>query len=125
MSPETLVPLNLQEALQTRLEANSRLSHRHTYLGASEVGGCLRRVVAAKLQSEQFDSASMGRMLAGRALENEVVQLVRTALNGRLRNTGRNQLEVLHLELPFRAHPDGRIVGDDDQGDGVLEVSHG
>jgi hypothetical protein len=63
-------------------------------------------------------------MLAGRAMENEVVQLVRLAINGRLRNTGRVQLDLKHPTLPFHAHPDGRIMGGVDgfEGDGVLEV---
>jgi len=49
-----------------------------------------------------------------------VVQLVRIALNGRLRNTGRVQLDIQHPTLPFHAHPDGRIIGED--GDGILEA---
>jgi hypothetical protein len=66
----------------------------------------------------------MGRILAGKAMENEVVQLVRIALNGRLRNTGRGQVDLKHATLPFHAHPDGRIIGglDGFAGDGVLEV---
>ena len=122
MNVETLHPLELKEALQARMAADARLPDRQAYLGASEVGTCLRRVVASKLFPEPFDAPSMGRMLAGRALENEVVQLVRIALNGRLRNTGRVQLELRHPNLPFRAHPDGRIVGNGEEGDGVLEV---
>lgn len=122
MSPETLLPLHLNEALQARLEANSRLPNRQSYLGASEVGTCLRRAVASKLSPIPIDGPSMGRMLAGRAMENEVVQLVRMALTGRLRNTGRNQMEVQDAELPFKAHPDGRITGDENEGDGILEV---
>lgn len=122
MSPELSITLKLHEALQDRLDGNSRLGDRRCYLGASEVGTCLRRVTAAKLEPESFDTASMGRMLAGRALENEVVQLVRTALNGRLRNTGRNQMEAVDPFIPFKAHPDGRIIGDDERGDGLLEV---
>jgi hypothetical protein len=57
-------------------------------------------------------------------MENEVVQLARIALNGRLRNTGRAQLELKHSTLPFHAHPDGRIIGGivGLEGDGVLEV---
>lgn len=112
--------LPFHQALLTRMEPPSRLADRRSYIGASEVGNCLRRVVASKLTPDTLDSASMGRMLAGRVMENEVVQLVRIALNGHLRNTGRNQLEMIHPELPFHAHPDGRIVGD--EGDGVLEV---
>lgn len=122
MNAETLVPMNLWGAVKDRIEANSRLGQRREYLGASEVGNCLRHVTANKLMPEALDLESMGRMLSGRALENEVVQLVRTALNGRLRNTGRNQMEVEHPEFPFKAHPDGRIIGDTPDGDGVLEV---
>jgi len=121
MKIETLPPPRLQEALQSRLEQNSRLGDRQTYLGASEVGGCLRRVLASKRHPEALDPASMGRMLAGRALENEVIQMVRLALAGTLRNTGRAQLEARHPHLPWIAHPDGRIT-DPTQGDGVLEV---
>jgi len=114
----------MQHALQSRMEQNQRLGDRTKYIGASEIGNCLRRVVCSKLQPEPFDQASMGRMLAGRAMENEVVQLVRVALNGRLRNTGRVQLDLHHPTLPFHAHPDGRIIGGFDglDGDGVLEV---
>jgi len=114
--------VGMQLALQSRMEQNPRLGDRAHYIGASEVGSCLRRVVSSKLYPEPFDQASMGRMLAGRAMENEVVQLVRIALNGRLRNTGRVQLDLQHPALPFRAHPDGRIIGDAMAGDGVLEV---
>ena len=120
MNTSIIDQAGMQTALQSRMTRSAHLGDRSHYIGASEIGNCLRRVVASKLYPEPFDNASMGRMLAGRVMENEVVQLVRIALKGRLRNTGRNQLEVIHPTLPFHAHPDGRIVGDDD--DGVLEV---
>lgn len=116
----SMPPLELQAALKSRIEINPRQSPRHRYMGASEVGTCLRSVVATKHHRPDLDPASMGRMLAGKALENEVVQLVRAALGTKLRDTGRVQREYLHPTLPFRAHPDGRIVGEN--GDGVLEV---
>ena len=112
--------LNIRSALKLRIEHNPRQSPRHLYIGASEVGTCQRSVIAAKIQHPDLDPASMGRMLAGRALENEVVQLVRAALGSKLRDTGRVQREYEHPTLPFRAHPDGRIIGEN--GDGVLEV---
>jgi len=117
-------PAGMQLALQSRLEQNPHLGDRTKYIGASEIGSCLRRVVLSKLIPESFDLASMGRMIAGKAMENEVVQLVRIALDGRLRNTGRVQLDLCHPSLPFHAHPDGRIIGAFDglEGDGVLEV---
>ena len=118
-----LLPDAYRNALPSRLNPPSRLKDRNTYIGASEIGQCLRRVVASKLFPEGLDQASMGRMLAGRVMENEVIQLMRIALDGRLRHTGRTQLEVIHPALTFRAHPDGLIVSDDpDGGDGVLEV---
>lgn len=115
---------SLSAALQTRLSMNTKLGDRSHYIGASEIGQCLRKVVLSKLHPEPFDMASMGRMLAGKAMENEIVQLVRIALNSRLRNTGRSQLDLRHARLPFHAHPDGIIRGglDDLEGDGILEV---
>jgi len=112
--------LNIRSALKLRIEHNPRQSPRHLYIGASEVGTCQRSVIAAKIQRPDLDPASMGRMLSGRALENEVVQLARAALGSKLRDTGRVQREYEHPTLPFRAHPDGRIIGEN--GDGVLEV---
>ena len=124
MDSESSIPVPLHQAISRRLNDNARLGDRRSYVGASEIGSCLRRVVSSKLFPEPFDQASMGRMLAGKAMENEVVQLVRIALNGRLRNTGRVQLELKHPSLPFHAHPDGRIIGGlaGLDGDGVLEV---
>ena len=83
--------INLQAALKSRIEHNPRQSPRQLYVGASEVGTCLRSLISAKHHRPDFDSASMGRMLAGRALENEVVQLVRAALGAQLRDTGRQR----------------------------------
>ena len=59
----------MQLALQARLDQTPRLADRSQYLGASEVGSCLRRVVCSKLFPEPLDQASMGRMLAGKAME--------------------------------------------------------
>jgi CRISPR-associated exonuclease Cas4 len=124
MNSNYLDPAGIRLALQSRLDQNTHLGDRTHYIGASEVGSCLRRVVSSKLYPEPFDPASMGRMLAGKAMENEVVQIVRIALDGRLRNTGRVQLDLRHPTLPFHAHPDGRIIGGFEgmEGDGVLEV---
>ncbi|MBI4912836.1 MAG: YqaJ viral recombinase family protein [Acidobacteria bacterium] len=113
-----LTPSDYQAALQARLESPNTFPDRAAYFGASEIGTCLRRVIASKITPVTFDTASMGRMLAGRAMENEVVQLVRLALD--VRDTGRVQKEWIHPELPLRCHPDGRIL--DPGGDGVLEV---
>ncbi len=113
-----LVPDSYRAALKARLESPDTFPDRASYFGASEIGTCLRRVIASKITPVSFDSASMGRMLAGRAMENEVVQLIRLTFD--LRDTGRAQREWIHPTLPLRAHPDGRIL--DLDGDGILEV---
>lgn len=112
----------MQSALESRLNQNTHLGDRTKYIGASEIGSCLRRIILSKLYPKSFDTASMGRLLAGRAMENELIQLVRIALNGSLRNTGRVQLDLRHPTIPFHAHPDGRIIGEADGQDGVLEI---
>ncbi|MBK8793325.1 MAG: YqaJ viral recombinase family protein [Holophaga sp.] len=124
MNPTVIDQTGIQNALQSRMNQKGHLGDRTQYIGASEIGSCLRRVAFSKLYPESLDPASIGRMLAGRAMENEVVQIVRLSLNGNLRNTGRVQLDLHHPTLPFHAHPDGRIAGGFDglEGDGVLEV---
>lgn len=114
------VPLSLVPALQARLVGGRVFESRSSYFGASEIGLCLRATIGGKLEPQPLDALSMGRMLAGRALENEIVQIIRAMLPGQVRETGRAQQELHHPELPFRAHPDGRITGD--SGDALLEV---
>lgn len=111
----------LLHALKDRLENGRVFTDRARYVGASEVGTCLRHLVAHKLDPMAFDPASMGRMLAGRALENEIIQLCRHIFGGRLRETGRSQRELEHPTVPLRGHPDARIL-DEERGDGILEV---
>lgn len=112
--------LDIQAALYSRLQHHPRLGDRASYIGASEVGTCLRRAIASKRTPPELDPASAGRLASGRALENEVIQLIRLALGPQLRDTGRVQKEYRHATLPFVAHPDGRILSD--HGDGILEV---
>lgn len=120
----TLSTNRLSQFLQFRMQQGNRLGNRSEYIGASEIGICQRKVILSKVDPKPFGLASMGRMLAGRALENEVVQIIRIALNGKLRNTGRAQNNFHHPTLPFHAHPDGAIIGgfDGHLGDGILEV---
>lgn len=120
MIPELFSPLDIQGALLTRLNPPGSNASRTHFIGASEVGSCQRAVISSKRNPGLLDAAAMGRMLAGKALENAVVQLVRTAMTGTLRDTGRLQREYVHPDLPFRAHPDGRFLRE--TGDGVLEV---
>ena len=110
--------LDLDSALDIRL--HSPFQDRASYIGASAIGLCLRSVLLGRLHPQPLDRASRGRMLSGHALENEVVQLLRLAADHSIRETGRFQREYEHPHLPFRAHPDGRILREG--GDGVLEV---
>lgn len=110
----------ISDAIQRRFQGHSKYADRIAYFGASEIGLCLRHVISSKLNPLCIDSASVGRILAGRALENEIVQIVRTVLKGQVRETGRQQRELVHATLPFRAHPDGRLLLD--EGEALLEV---
>lgn len=121
MNSATLpTPLAIQGALKAQLNPPRNHSPRTHFIGGSEVGLCQRAVISSKRNLAQLDSAAMGRMLAGKYLEGAVVQLIRTAMTGALRDTGRAQREYIHSDLPFRAHPDGRILREG--GDGILEV---
>jgi hypothetical protein len=109
---------DFDSALDIRL--HSPFQDRASYIGASEIGQCLRSVLLNKLNPQPLDRASRGRMLAGRVMENEIIQFLRLASDHSIRETGRFQREYEHSHLPFRAHPDGRILREG--GDGVLEV---
>lgn len=101
----------IASAAITRIQdAPAALGDRTTYIGASAEGRCLRNVVWGMLNptaAKITDAKSAGRMLAGRALEGEVVSLVRAIVGRDLRNTGHNQAELVDTESPLRAHPDG------------------
>lgn len=89
-----------------------KFAERHTYVGGSEVGGCAREVAWKKVNPERAritDPDAAGRMLAGQILENAIVQLVRGAFDGVVRETGRAQVELAHETAPLRCHPDGRL----------------
>ena len=101
----------LHLALLDRHAAAKLFPDRDKYVGASEVGSCLRYVAWRKLHPEhQFDAKAAGRMRAGQVLENEFVQLVRMVLGGLVRETGQFQAEQTVEDAPLRCHPDGRLM---------------
>jgi hypothetical protein len=103
----------LNSALLERFHGGKTFEDRETYVGASEVGTCLRLVAWRKLhpaESQITDPKSAGRMRAGTILENEFVQMVRLALGGKVRETGGAQAEIVVPDAPMRLHPDGRIL---------------
>lgn len=127
----------IRQSVYRRLDGGRSFAGREAYFGASEEGRCSRRVVFDKVQavpdSERFSAPSAHKVNLGRVLENEAVQILRLTGELELRETGQNQVEVVHPSLPyFRCHPDGRILAGDmvifddavitSEGDGVLEA---
>lgn len=102
----------LHAALLERHAGAKDFPGRENYVGASEVGSCLRLVVHRKLHPESnvFAPEAAGRMRAGQVMENEAVQMVRLALKGLVRETGANQTEIRFEDAPLRVHPDGRLL---------------
>ncbi len=111
-SPSVLSVEALHAALLERHAGAREFPGRDQYVGASEVGTCMRLVAWRKLHPEAntFDPEAAGRMRAGQVLENEYVQMVRLALKGQVRETGANQAEVSVEDAPIRFHPDGRLL---------------
>lgn len=111
----TVLPqASVHDALVARLNDDS-FQDRHLYIGGSEIGDCARIIAYKKLHPEATritDPEAAGRILAGKILENAIVQLVRQSLAGKVRETGRAQLELVHPTAPLRCHPDGRITWD-------------
>ena len=96
------------------------LGDRRSYIGASDVGNCHRKVVLSKTVPEIHDINTLIRFERG--------NLVETIIEKALEHAGVefiSQLEVKHPEQPFTAHLDFTFVRDD--GIAVLEaksVSH-
>ena len=113
-SPQIITILSrksIHEALLARVN-DSKFEGRDTYVGGSEIGGCAREVAWKKVdlsRSEIKDPWAAGRILAGKILENAIVQLVRDAFDGVVRETGRAQAELSHPTAPLKCHPDGRL----------------
>ena len=107
-----LSPELLHAALLERHAGAKDFPDRENYVGASEVGACMRVVAHRKLHPEVhvFPAEAAGRMRAGQVLEGEIVALVRLAFKGFLRETGANQSELIVDGAPLRCHPDGRIM---------------
>lgn len=102
----------LHAALIERHSGAKSFPGRENYVGASEVGSCMRLTAYRKLHPEAnvFAPEAAGRMRAGQVMENEGIQICRLALKGHLRETGANQSELELDGAPIRVHPDGRIL---------------
>jgi hypothetical protein len=110
--PSILSVEALQAALVERHAGAKSFPDRENYVGASEVGSCMRLTAWRKLHPESniFEPDAAGRMRAGQVMENEAVQMVRLALKGQVRETGANQSEIALPDAPIRFHPDGRLL---------------
>lgn len=100
---------NLIVAAVPEVVSKSKFTGREKEVGSSEVGLCLRRTVYRKLNPSPFDTASAGKVLRGKGLENSAVQIIRTAYPGKVKATGHNQKELRHPQYPLVCHPDGVI----------------
>jgi len=79
------------------------LGDRSTYVGASDVGGCPRKVVLSKLAEPQYDLATLIRFARGHLAEH----LLYLAFRGSTTLPKWNyQKEVVHETRPFKAHVD-------------------
>lgn len=102
----------VHEALLGRVNTG-KFAERHTYVGGSEVGGCAREAAWKKQNPERAritDPQAAGRILAGQILENEIVQIIRSAFGGIVRETGHAQAELSHETAPLKCHPDGKLT---------------
>lgn len=117
-------------AIVSRLESGTEcLGDRETNIGASRVGYCARATVLDVMQPAPLPVITAGKFLTGKALENEVIQILRGSLSGRIRATGIKQDQLKHDTAPLICHPDGKVLapfegpgGEEMEGDGALEV---
>lgn len=87
---------------------------RETYVGASEVGMCMRKVVWQKLKPEHapnFDAQTSAILELGHLIEAMNVKRVKKILEeneaGTLDYAGDDQLFLKDTESPLASHPDG------------------
>jgi len=108
--------MELESILSTYLsQPKIELGDRRSYIGASDVGNCPRKVVLSKTVPEIHDINTLIRFERG--------NLVETIIEKALEHSGVefvSQLEVKHPEQPFTAHLDFTFVRDD--GIAVLEA---
>jgi CRISPR-associated exonuclease Cas4 len=91
------------------------LGDRSTYVGASDVGGCPRRVVLGKRNPPEFDLQTLIRFMRGHLVEN-----IMQAACAWKKIKFEHQLEIIHPRLPYRAHLDFSFANREEIG--VLEV---
>lgn len=79
------------------------LGDRSTYVGASDVGGCPRKVVLSKLEEPHHDLATLIRFARGHLTEHLIVLAFKASTH---LPKWEYQREVVHKQRPYKAHVD-------------------
>jgi len=79
------------------------LGDRSTYVGASDVGGCPRKVVLSKLEEPHYDLATLIRFARGHLAEHLLIAAFKESPH---LPKWSYQIEVVHRSEPFKAHVD-------------------
>lgn len=112
-------PITWEKAVQARMRGNaSGLGDRTKYVGASEVGKCMRAVALGKVDPVDVSGKSVHSMRLGQVLESETLD---TYLDWLAENNGVKRDEILFYPQvslstgPLTAHLDALVfVGDND-----------
>lgn len=84
-----------------KLNKSEDLGDRSTYVGSSDVAGCPRKAVLSKIESPDFELATLIRFSRGHLAENLIVSAIEDTPY-----KWEYQKEVIHREKPFKAHID-------------------
>lgn len=79
------------------------LGDRTKYIGASDVGGCPRKVVLSKLEEPHYDLATLIRFARGHVTEHLIVLAFKASTH---LPKWEYQREVVHKQRPYKAHVD-------------------
>lgn len=86
----------LETALKEKNRQNSQhLGDRRTYIGASDIGGCPRKAVMARIQPVEHDAATLLKFARGHAAEDLVYGIFQAGGLTPLR-----EMEIRHPEFP-------------------------
>ena len=84
-----------------KLNTSEDLGDRSTYVGSSDVAGCPRKAVLSKIESPDFELATLIRFSRGHLAEQLIVSAIEDTSY-----KWEYQKEVIHREKPFKAHID-------------------
>ncbi len=106
----------------------THLGDRSTYLGASNIGYCLRRTLGEPLEGFSPDALRGAHAKwMGKVSEDALVRWISPSMPG-LYATGRDQMTLIHPTMPWwKTHPDGAfkpntVPGMEGMGEGIWEA---